>query len=135
MNWISFIADIVGIVGAIFAFFAWQQSRRLHEEFKQEQARQNKKIMIILQNGADRLELPVELRRAEFTRAEILGRIGMIPMKVKGQRFALGYLNTPEFLRYINQIAATHDDAILTVPCKEDEFAQFDLGNRNGNYL
>jgi len=82
---------------------------------------------VVLQNGADRLELPVELRRAELTRSEVLGRIGMITMKSKGQRFSLEYLNQPDFLRQINTIAKTSEDGILTIPCKADELAQFDI--------
>jgi hypothetical protein len=103
----------------------------LHREFELEQKRQEQSVTVILQNGArQRLELPVELRRAELTRAEILGRIGMIPMKVKGQRFSLEYLSTPDFLRQINQIFASDSNSILTIPCNESEYDQFDL---NGN--
>ena len=127
MEWFSLIADSLGIFGAIFACFAWIQARQLRREYHREQHRQNKKVMVILQNGADRLELPVELRRAELTRAEILGRLGMIPMKERGTRFSLGYVHTPEFLRQVNHIMANDGDAILTIPCKEDEFEQFDI--------
>jgi hypothetical protein len=129
MEWFSGTADTISILGATFAFFAWKQALRLRREFEQEQQRQNRKVTVVLQSGADRLELPVELRRAELTRAEILGRLGMIPMKVKGQRFSLGYLYTSEFLRQINDILASSGDAILTIPCKEDEFAQFDISS------
>jgi hypothetical protein len=130
MEWFDLVADIVGLLGAAFALFAWIQARQVHQAYQREQQRQNKKVMVILQNGADRLELPVELRRAELTRAEILGRLGMIPMRQKGQRFSLGYVNTPEFLRQINQIMKSDGDAVLTIPCKEDEFEQFDILSR-----
>lgn len=63
-------------------------------------------------------------RRADFVRSEILGYLGMIPMKVKGQRYALDYLNAPEFSRRINE---TDGDSVLTIPCREDEIAQFDI--------
>ncbi len=69
----------------------------------------------------------MELRRAELTRAEILGRLGMIPMKTKGSRFSLSYLNKPEFLAQINQIMDGSGDAVLTIPCTQEEFEQFDL--------
>ena len=129
MELLSAIADIIGILGAVFALSAWIQTRKIREELETERRRQGKRVKVILQCGADRLELPVELRRAELTRAEILGRIGMIPMKKKGERFSLGYLNTPEFLRQINLIIASHDDALLTIPCKEEEFEQFELSS------
>jgi hypothetical protein len=70
--------------------------------------------------------LPIELRRAELTRAEILGRIGMIPMKEKGKRFSLEYLNTSKFLRRINEIIEGHGDSDLVIPCTEEELNQFD---------
>ncbi len=127
MQWISWIADVFGIVGAIFALMAWLESRRIRANLRQEQERQNRKVTVVLQHGANKLELPVELRRAELTRAEVLGRLGMLPMKNKGVRFALGYVNTPEFFRSVGQVAASSGDAILTIPCSADEFAQFDL--------
>lgn len=99
----------------------------LHQEFTQAQKRQEQKISVILQNGRQRIELPVELRRAELTRAEVLGRIGMIPMKAKGQRFSLVHLSTPEFLRQINQILSSDGDSTLIIPCNAEEFEQFDL--------
>jgi hypothetical protein len=127
MGWFNNAAGISSIFGALFSLFAWINTWCLHRKISQEQRRKNKKVTVILQNGADCLELPVELRRAELTRAEILGRLGMIPMKVKGQRFSLGYLNTPEFLRQINDISASNGDCILTIPCKEEEFSQFEI--------
>ena len=69
----------------------------------------------------------MELRRAELTRSEVLGRIGMIPMKEKGRRFTLEYLNQPDFLRKINIIAKSSEDDILTVPCTAEELAQFNV--------
>ncbi|MCG8349959.1 MAG: hypothetical protein MI924_19515 [Chloroflexales bacterium] len=133
MEWFSYIADIIGIGGAIFALFAWIQSFQLRKEIAREQRRQHKKITVVLQHGSEDLELPVELRRAELTRAEVLGRLGMIPMKTKGQRFALDYLHTPAFLHQINQISESDEDAILTIPCKSEEFTQFDMGMQRGS--
>jgi len=127
MEWLAISADIVGILGAFFALFAWLQARQVRKAITFEQQRQNRKITVVLQHGADRLELPVELRRAELTRAEVLGRIGMLPMKTPGARFSLGYLNNPDFFRQISAIMVGTDDATLTIPCKQEEFEQFDL--------
>ena len=85
------------------------------------------KISVVLSYGVEKLELPVEIRRKEFSRAEILGRIGMIPLKKTGKRFSLGYLNSVEFLKQINQINEGDGDSILTIPCNETEFSQFAL--------
>lgn len=81
LEWFSLIADIIGIAGALFALFAWQQARQIRKEQKQEATRQSKVVKVTLQYGKEKSELPVQLRRAELFRAEILGRIGMIPMK------------------------------------------------------
>lgn len=121
------VADVVGILGALFALFAWLQTRFLRQRILEEEKRQNKKVRVLLQYGGATIELPVELRRSEATRPEILGRIGMIPMVDKGRRFSLSYLHSAAFLGQINQIASSSEDALLTIPCNEEEFNQFDL--------
>ncbi|MEI2698787.1 MAG: hypothetical protein V9E94_10730 [Microthrixaceae bacterium] len=129
-EWLSLIADLIGILGAVFALFAWRQARQIREDQQREQIRQNQLVQIKLQYGKQSYDLPVlQLRRGELTRAEILGRIGMIPMrtKEKGKRFEIRYVNTAEFLQQINQILDGNKDGILTIPCTEQEFNQFDL--------
>ncbi len=128
LDWIGLTADIIGILGAVFALFAWRQARQLREDLKQEQTRQNQVVQVELRQGDRTYALPVlQLRRGELTRAEILGRIGMVPMKKKGQRFEIRYTNTAEFLKQINQILDGKVDSILTIPCTDNEFEQFDL--------
>lgn len=127
MQWLSSIADLVSIVGALFALLAWIQTRQVRKDLARERQRQQRKVTVVLQHGADRLELPVELRRAELTRAEVLGRIGMLPMRTHGARFHLGYLNNPGFFRQINDIMDGTSDATLTIPCQKEEFEQFAL--------
>jgi len=127
MQWISLASDIIGVLGGIFALLAWIQSFRIREELKHEKQRINKKVKVILSHGKDAIELPVELRRAELSRAEILGRIGMLPMRQKGARFSLAYLSEPEFLRRLNEVVEADGNTILTIPCNKDEFEQFDF--------
>ena len=127
MQYLSTIADSIGILGAIFALFAWLKARQIQQEFQAEQQRQNRKITVILNYGPKPLELPVQIRRVELTRAEILGRIGMLPMKNPGARFSLGYINKPDFLQRIYEITGSTGDTILTIPCTKEEFEQFDL--------
>lgn len=127
MEWFNAFGTLVGLLAAFFSFMAWLKARRVQRDLQNEKARQSKKITVTLQHGGNKIELPVELRRAELTRAEVLGRLGMIPMKTKGSRFALTYLNTPEFLKQINQIMDGNGDEVLTIPCTQEEFEQFDL--------
>lgn len=127
LSTIGLIADIIGILGAIFALFAWLQSRALKKELDAEKERQNKRVNVSLQHGSQKIDLPIQLRRAELTRSEILGRIGMIPMKEEGKRFSISFLYSEDFLKQINQIMEGTGESILVIPCTEKEFKQFKL--------
>ena len=127
MNFFNFLGSVASILGAIFALMAWIKASRVEKGLQDEKVRQSKKITVALQHGADKIELPIELTRAELTRAEVLGRIGMIPMQKVGSRFELKYTNTPEFLKQINNIMRNAEEDILTIPCSEDEIKQFNL--------
>jgi len=74
--------------------------------------------------------LPVIVRRLELTRAEILGRIGMIPVKNTTQgdsRFGIKYINSPEFFKQIEQILESDGDTPLSIPLTEEEYNHFDV--------
>ncbi|MCI5119968.1 MAG: hypothetical protein D3908_02000 [Candidatus Electrothrix sp. AUS4] len=90
----------------------------------------NDKISIILTDGSKEITLPAEIRRAEFTRQEILGRIGMLQRKDtedENKRFRIKYLSLPAFLLDINRIAETEGDTSLYIHCSKEELSQFDL--------
>lgn len=130
MDWleiVGIIANIIGIVTAIFSVSIWIKTRWIQQEMQEEKERKNRRITVRLQHGTRSYELPVDLRRAELTRSEIMGRLGMIPMKDKSKRFDLPYTNDPEFLRRINEIIDGKGDSVLTIPCLEEEFDQFDI--------
>lgn len=127
MDLFNAFGTLVGILAALFSLLAWLKARRIQKDQQAEKARQSKSITVTLQYGGKKIELPVELRRAELTRAEVLGRLGMIPMKKTGARFSLSYLNKLEFQKQLNQIMDGNGDAVLTIPCTEEEFEQFDL--------
>lgn len=127
MELFSFISNICTIVGAFFSLLAWLYSFKTRQILEEERKRLNKKIEVVLQNGGRSLRLPIELRRAELTRSEILGRIGMIPMKNPGSRFSIKYLSNSHFLTQINQITDNNTEMILTIPCDNSEIEQFDI--------
>lgn len=132
MDWISLISDIIGISSAIFAFFAWQESRRTNARAELEENRQDRKIKVILHSDSREFELPFALRRMEFNRAEVCGRIGMIPMKENKQgRYKIKFLNDPEFLREVNRISDSRGNETLVIKCTEDEINQFDISGKN----
>ena len=124
---LSFIADLIAVVGVGFSYYAWQKAKAIEAELEQERARQNQKITVQLQNGGQSIRLPVEFRRQEWTRAELLGRLGMIPMREKSKRFSLSYLGTPEFFKQMGNILEGEGDQLFTIPCNDEEFKQFDL--------
>lgn len=129
MEWLSPIADVVGILGAIFAGFAWWQAGKIRQELEREAQRQDKKVKVILKGPTHHIVLPFDMRRKETTRAEVLGRIGMIPMKERGKRFEIQYTNTEGFLLEMYKIIDGKDDADFIITCEPDELDQFNLTN------
>lgn len=127
MNWLGLIADILGVLSVTFAFLSWMQARKIAYDLKKERERQLRKIDVVLRSGPKSIRLPVPVRRADLTRSEILGRIGMIPLKSGPKRFSLEYLNTPEFLRRLDEIVRSDGDTVLEISCTEEEFNQFKL--------
>lgn len=127
MEYINIIGSVASVFGALLAWLAWSKASQIDEFNKQEQERQNQTIDIVLQHGDQKYKLPGSIRRADFSRIEILGRIGMIPMKEKGKRFEIKYTNQAEFYQQINQIAEGGANNILTIPCTVEEYEQFDI--------
>lgn len=128
---LALLADLIGVIGATFAAFAWYQAKRLREETNANQAFLNQRISVVMKldedGGPRQIELPVQLRRYELTRAELLGRLGMLPMKDKGRRFSLDHLATPAFLENLDRVHSSEADNVLLIPCSPDEIRQFDL--------
>ncbi len=92
---------------------------------KKKTEHQNEKISVVLTHGSKEFLLAAELRRAECTRAEVLGRLGMMK-KNNGQRFSIAHLGTSTFFGHVNDIAEGVSTR-LSIPCSEEELAQFDL--------
>lgn len=131
-SWIGDIADFIGILGGVFAFFAWWQASRLRKDAEQERQRQNSRIKVILRYGGQTYQLPVDLRRAELTRSELLGRLGMIPIKKdergnEQKRFAISHLNSKEFFERLDELVLGNGNDVLIIPCKQEEFEQFEI--------
>ena len=125
----GFVADVLSVVGSAFALFGWLQAKANNKQITREQERMNSRIKVILMENVSKRQivLPVHLRRLELTRAELLGRMGMIPMKNKNNRFALSYLHTASFLQELNRIQASNKEEDLIIPCSSEEIEQFDV--------
>lgn len=127
LNFIGHSADIIGVLGAIFATLAWINTRKIRKESAKERERKNQKVKVILKNYDTNktLVLPVELSREEFSRAELLGRIGMIPMKNPKERFAINYFHSKEFYQQLDQVRTGSGEHDFVIPCTENELNQF----------
>lgn len=121
------IANWLQIAGTIFALFAWLQSLAIKRSMTAEKQRQEQEISVTLklEGSAYSRSLPVRMKRRELSRAELLGRLGMLPMAEAGKRFSLGYLSRPEFLEQINACLESRHPCVIVIPCSDQEFVQF----------
>lgn len=125
----GFFADVLSVIGAFLAAFAWLQAKANSRQIIREQERMNSRITVILKENVSQRQivLPVHLRRLELTRAELLGRIGMIPRKNKSEFFVLSYLNSSSFFQELNRIQSSDQEEALVIPCNSQEIDQFDV--------
>lgn len=123
----GFIADTLGIIGAITATFAWYQTRKLREETRQEQARQDQSITIEIreQNGTRYIPVPGTLRRRDFVRSEVLGYVGMLPLAKPPGRFHFAYLSDNAFSQELLRIQNATQPETLVIYASADELSQF----------
>lgn len=120
----GFIADTIAIIG--IPYTAWQLYRTRQKE-KQRQQEIGIQLNCTISNKS--IKLPVNIKRHSFTRAEILGYLGMAVKK--GDRFNLGYLKTSDFFLELKRIQDATVPETLIIPCGtmengENEFDQFD---------
>jgi hypothetical protein len=125
-NWIGSIADIIGVGGALFAGLAWWVSRGTRKMLEAEKQRMNEPVGIVLQvEGGRRIELPSPIRRSELSRAELLGRIGMLPRKDPKAFFAIGYLSSDKFFKQLSEVQDASGASEMVISCTEQEWGQF----------
>ena len=133
MEWLSIAADVIGVAGAVFALIGWLTTMQLKKQLAEEENRKNKKIKIMLKYGKKTFTLPATIRRAELTRAEVLGRLGMIPRRQtkpkteKQERFGIEYLNNEKFFEQMDELLKGKQNATLHIDCTKEEFNQFDF--------
>lgn len=118
---LSWAANLLQVAGAVFAALVWFNQRRAERV-----ANESVSVLLTLEEAREEIPLPLEIIRRDVSRAEILGRIGMLPMKTKGSRFSLRALSSPSFMRAMNDVVAGHSTT-LRVPCTQEELEQFEL--------
>lgn len=123
---IDYVSGILALLAAISSVAAWMQSIANRNALSSEKERQNAAIGIKLvsEDGRSRL-LDLEMIRAEVSRAEVLGRLGMLPMASKGQRFSIAWLSSKEFLQELARIRDGAGSDMIRIKVSASEFDQF----------
>lgn len=118
---LSWVANILQVAGAVFAALVWFNQRRTERT-----AGSIVSVLLTIEGEGKEFPLPLEIVRRDVSRAELLGRIGMLPMRQKGARFSLRALSSPAFMRAMNEVVAGRS-ATLRVPCTREELEQFEI--------
>lgn len=115
---IGLVADLIAILG--IPFTVWRLGIVMWER-----QRLNQKVMVKIVNGEN--EYHLVMQRKDLTRAEVLGRIGMIQGE---KRFGIKHLNTLDFLRNIkNLYEGGKNHRVLMIPVTDDEYRQFQFNS------
>ncbi len=89
-----------------------------------ERLRQKIRVVLKSKSGDKKLLLPVPIQRGDFSRGELLGRIGMIPIKSE-KRFGIAYTHTADFLAEVQRVQQSEGEDTITIPCEPHEIEQF----------
>ncbi len=124
------ISTVIGLAGSGFALLAWIQAKAISRNTRNEKARLNQEVKIILQDKDDthKIECPFALRRKELARDEVLGVIGMLPMvkQIERTRFNIHFLSTADFREVLSRVQDSADEYTLVIRCSNEEIDQFD---------
>ncbi|MFH1235936.1 MAG: hypothetical protein V1685_03285 [Parcubacteria group bacterium] len=118
---VGHVSNMAGAIGGIVA--AIGVAKMLASQRKQA----GKVEVRLVLPGEDRsVVLPLELLRRDVSRAELLGRIGMLPMRNKGARFSIRAFSTSAFMRALNEVVEGQTST-LQIPATSEELEQFEL--------
>lgn len=119
---LDLIANIVSVFGIPFA--VW----RLYTNWQEDKRRQQLISVELFGNETDTvIQLPVSVKRDNFTRAELLGYLSMISKSPKN-RYDLAYLSEQAFFEELQRIQNGRQPETLRIPCTAHEIAQFKGG-------
>lgn len=116
--YLGLFANVISTVGIPFAvwrlYTTWQKDKQMQQEIG---------VELFCPETDKIIPLPVKLKRAEFSRAELLGYLGMIVSS--GTRYELEYTGKLDFFRELQRIQNATTPEIMRIPCTKNEIAQF----------
>ncbi|HPE60797.1 MAG: CRISPR-associated protein Csx16 [Thiothrix sp.] len=138
MNWQTFwespcwdYFDKIGIAAAlvamVFSILVW-----LHQKRRERCENALVTVKLYCAEYGQSYVLPSPIRRKDLTRAEILGLLGMLPMRDNGQRYNLSGVSSQPFLAALENAQVDSRVGEVRVPCSMKELEQFDLGQLAG---
>jgi hypothetical protein len=112
---------IIGLITGLVSVAIWIHLLR-------KESRYNELISISLAAPelAFKATLPGKIRRKNLTRAELQGMLGMLPMRVSGQRYQLDALNDGAFFDDLERAQIDRDIKEIEIVCQPQELEQFD---------
>jgi hypothetical protein len=123
LDFLNNASSLAGLAGSVASVAVWAKLK-----LDEKKALEEVKVLLKLAgtDGGIEVNLPLNIIRKDVSRAEILGRMGMIPMKEKGKRFALKGLFSPDFIKQVNAVARGESNQII-IPATKAELEQFDI--------
>jgi len=118
---VGYVSDMVGTIGGIVS--AVGIIKLLAQKKREEQI---VSVFFCVAEGNKTIFLPFEIVRRDVSRAEILGRMGMLPIQEKSGRFVVRGLLTPEFFKNLNEVREGKT-SVLHIPITQKELEQFVL--------
>jgi hypothetical protein len=128
MSW-AVIWDVLDKIGIAAGIVALMVSISIRIYLWRKEQRDNDLIDIRLQclEPEVLITLQGQIRRKNLTRAEVQGLLGILPMKEKGKRYDLPYLNQKAFFDALEEAQVSGDVRELSIKCSPNELKQFDL--------
>jgi len=125
---LGWLANVIQFVGFAILLLTLLNTHILRTE----QREGNKKITLLLEvegQPSRSYTMPGTIRRKDFSRGEIMGRLGMLPFKDKQRdRYIIAYVQkNPKFLQAIEDVYNLKEDTMMTIYCSPQEFDQFDF--------
>lgn len=119
---LEFVSNVLGVVSVAV-------STAIYFKMKIDERKQNEKvdIKLVLQDGSYEVSIPLPMLRKDISRAEVLGRLGMIPLVDKSKKFySIAYMANPALIENIINCQLGKDDTI-PIMCTKEEIEQFNF--------